>query len=207
MPNHTGPQIQIKDKRNPEIIRINNKADLLLGLSNRAYDLYDSVTVDDPRADQLYDEALLRKSHLDSFLQANKNLYTRYEDKNDPSQQWYEYRYEDHTENKHRVLSKPKGSSYAYGDYTGAPRAPHPQVFRRFGGNTRYTVYPFEKCGTKLTGLLDNKYDPKILQHPDSERASAHLLPHTARPIQAGASEVLRGVKQLTDGSRHWLFS
>jgi len=113
-----------------------------------------------------------------------------------------------HTEaHKRGVRSKPKGSQYSKGDYTGAPRAPHPPVFRKFGGNTRETVYPFEKQGTRLTGLLDNHYDPSVLA-PPGQAAARGLLPAGATPIQGGAPAIVGKIAKLRPGSsNHWLYS
>lgn len=213
MPNHTGPQIQLKDKRNPRVVRATNEFADLGDAITRASDRLERIAGQSGSApaqdvvDRLEDDLVLKEGLLIDFA---KRRPTQFElRKQDNGNTEYKNKFGYHSINSYGILSKPKGSHYAYGDYTGAPRAPHPTVFRKFGGNTRETVYPFERCGTKLTGLLDNKYDPKILHHPDSERAAAHLFPRTATPIQAGCPEVLRGVEQLNqqNGSRHWLFS
>lgn len=172
-----GPEPQIKDKRNVQLVQ----ADAARTVFGRDF----------PR-EGTYDEfdAGLRRIHprfVGSFNQLEFD--TRY------------------LRNQERgIRAPPKGSAYARGDYTGAVRAPHPPVRRHFGNNTRQTVYPFERQGTKLTGLLDNHYDPRVIQ-PPGQNAGQRLLPSGAVPIQAGTPAVLRGIHALQPGSHHPFFT
>lgn len=182
-PNTKGPQIQIKDKRNAYV-----------------RDTHREVTDNIKNKLEAEEAGILEGIDLaDDALQASWKKYNRYNQ--------YTYDHDYNANQKKGILSKPKGSAYNKGDYTGATRAPHPTVFRRFGGNTRERVYPFEKQGTKLTGLLDNHYDPKVLSPPGPQDAARRFFPSGATPIQGGCPAVLKGVSQLRPGSGHWLFS
>ena len=190
MPNDTGPQIQVKDKRNPFI-------------RNTTYEHrgINQLLRETPREQEDTRAELLVRGIRN--VERNNRLYNRNLGRR--QQEQVDTGYVDHQ--REGILSKPKGSAYTKGDYTGATRAPHPTVRRHFGPNTRATVYPFEKQGTKLTGVLDNRYDPRVLSPPGNQSAAHGFLPRGATPIQAGSSSVLRGVKQLAPGKNHWLFS
>lgn len=190
MPNTKGPQIQVKDKRNAFIVNTRTNV----------YDAKDRY--EETEAGSRAERQALNEMKAVAELNPRINVKERHD-----RVQLYnrDAKYFNHQESG--ILSKPKGSAYSKGDYTGAVRAPHPTVFRRFGGNTRERVYPFDKQGTKLTGVLDNHYDPKVLSPPGRQNAAHGLLPGGATTLQAGSPAVLRGIKSLQAGSHHWLFS
>ena len=205
MPNTKGPQIQIKDKRNEFIMKsaysVLDKNDTYEQLLQRR----NKLSGDDPRKEGIDNMLMTTSNNMRNEARMNKRVDIQF----DPDGYYEQAHFQDgkYLNNQSSgVFSKPKGSSYTKGDYTGATRAPHPPVHKPFGNNTRATVYPFEKQGTKLTGLLDNHYDPKVLS-PPGQNAAQRLLPSGATTIQGGTPSVLRGIKQLRPGSGHWLFS
>lgn len=178
-----GPEPQIKDKRNPGLVLADAQRNAMLLQFGRGEGPY--------------------RDNERGMNRAIEALHPRFNPGNDAYE--FDMEYIDH--HGRGIRAPPKGSAYARGDYTGAVRAPHPPVRRHFGGNTRQTVYPFERQGTKLTGLLDNHYDPRVINPPGNQRASHGFLPSGAVPIQAGTPTVLRGIHALRPGSHHPLFT
>lgn len=208
MPNNKGPQIQIKDKRNPSITTSHHKLSHLNSLSQAEAEIFNDAVDHNDREEIIRSQARVDQLNAQYLRVQKENPRIEYI-RNEVGDVAYVIPNDTTYVNNHRhgILSKPKGSAYNKGDYTGATRAPHPVVHRPFGNNTREAVYPFDKQGTKLTGVLDNHYDPKVLSPPGQPSAARGLIPPGATTLQAGTPSVLRGVTQLRPGSNHWLFS
>lgn len=100
------------------------------------------------------------------------------------------------------VLSGPWASTKLRGLKTNLAKPAYPRVFRRFGRNTRATVYPLPK-----TGILDNIYDKGFF---NTSEGPTSLIPneHNALLGQGGATQdVLSAVPSLASGAHHWLFT
>lgn len=100
------------------------------------------------------------------------------------------------------VFTGPLAARTLRGWKTNIPKPPYPPVFRRFGNNTRVTVYPLPK-----TGVLDNIYDAGLF---DPGKGASSLIPgeHHALLGQGGATQdVLHRVPAFAPGSHHWLFA
>jgi len=100
------------------------------------------------------------------------------------------------------IAANPKSSKERRGTKTNLIRPAYPKVFRRFGSNTRATVYPLPN-----TGILDNIYDPSLFH---TGQGHTSLIPEENRTHlgQGGASKDLLGaVPALASGSHHWLFA
>lgn len=97
------------------------------------------------------------------------------------------------------VATHSRRGGYDKGLLTGASRVPHPRVFRRYGSNTRKTVYPLPN-----TGILDNVYENPQLA-PGSQE-SLFGTKQTPTLGQRGCPSVLEGIPSLCCGSGHMLF-
>ena len=105
-------------------------------------------------------------------------------------------------ETKPDIAGNAKTSRDRKGNMTNLERPAYPRVFRKFGMNTRATVYPLPN-----TGILDNKYDPSIF---NTGKGHSSLIPseRSTHLGQGGATQdVLGALPSLSAGSHHWLFS
>lgn len=95
------------------------------------------------------------------------------------------------------IWSNPVHSTQKRGDLTGATRPPYPPVFRKFGKNTRATVYPLPN-----RGILDNTYDQKIVQ----SHSVPAFLPGQAVDGPSCCPILTKAIPNLRPGSNHYLF-
>ena len=91
----------------------------------------------------------------------------------------------------------PKSARERLGDLTGASRPAYPRVHRKFGMNTRATVYKL-----KDTGVLDNKYAKGLTE----QRSVAPVISPNAALMQGGTASLCTDLRALQPGAHHWLF-